>query len=641
MRKFGQLQMLSAILLLSVIFLFAGCSGGVEGVGDLGSVAGIVTDAVTENPLEGVAITVGEKSATTDSQGRYLILSVKQGNYTLTGSLEGYDNYSKEITVQGEQTTVVSFEMTPAGPETGTVTGVVIVAQPLLEDAVRALQPVEGVEVTVGDVTGLTNQQGEYTLEGVLPGTGLDITATREGFEGYEGTVDVTAGETTTYDFSMNPIFYQVNGGWYHSAGLKGDGTVWTWGRNTYGELGNGDDEYNDSNVPVQVVGPEGEGFLTDIISVYARDEYTLALRADGTVWGWGVNYNGQLGNGTYDDSNVPVQVAGPEGEGFLTDVVAIATGYEFAGALRADGTVWTWGDNDYGQLGNGDDEYNDSNVPVQVVAPGTVPTSQGATRSEFLTDIVAIAIGDEFAVALKSDGTVWTWGYNAYGQLGNDDEDVDDSPVPVQVVGHAGEGFLTGITEVKAGWYHAAVLDSNGAVWTWGENLYGQLGNGDDNYEDSYSPVQVLAPGEDGFLTGLKAMDTRGRHTIVIRADDSIWAWGYNEYGQLGNGDDNYENSNIPVRVVGPGGVGFLADIIKVSGGGNHSFAIGTDGTVWAWGRNSNGQLGNGDDGTDENTPVQVVGTPHPWSEITAVTRGVNNVRPAGKPDQGKKPRK
>ncbi|MBF0457838.1 MAG: hypothetical protein HQK99_08090 [Nitrospirae bacterium] len=180
-----------------------------------------------------------------------------------------------------------------------------------------------------------------------------------------------------------------IAGGGRHAIALMSDGTVYTWGRNSEGQLGNGTN--TNSNIPVQVSG------LTGVTAISGGYCHTIALKNGGTVWTWGYNYYGQLGNGTSTNSNTPVQVSG------LTGVTAIAGGAGYSTtAMMSDGTVWAWGYNYYGQLGNG--TSTDSNTPVQVSG---------------LTGVTAIASGVYHTIALRSSGAVWTWGYNGWGPDG------------------------------------------------------------------------------------------------------------------------------------------------------------------------------------------------------------------------------
>jgi alpha-tubulin suppressor-like RCC1 family protein len=274
-----------------------------------------------------------------------------------------------------------------------------------------------------------------------------------------------------------------IAAGEYHSLALKNDGTVWAWGDNRYDQLGNGTTIYS-SDVPVQVVTSAGGPALTGCTKIAGGPFHSLALKDDGTVWAWGYNSNGQLGNGTKTDSNLPVQVVTSVGGPALTGITAIAGGGDHSLALKNDGTVWAWGGNYYGELGNGTN--TDSNVPVQVSG---------------LTGITAIAGGGGGSLALKNDGTVWAWGYNHQGQLGNGTN--TNSNVPVQVAG------LSGITKIAGGGSHSLALKNDGTVWAWGYNYYGQLGNGTNT--DSNVPIQVSG------LTGVTAIAGGDYHSLAI----------------------------------------------------------------------------------------------------------------------------
>ncbi|HYV91991.1 MAG TPA: T9SS type A sorting domain-containing protein [Chitinophagales bacterium] len=350
----------------------------------------------------------------------------------------------------------------------------------------------------------------------------------------------------------------QIAAGNGHSLAICSDSTIRAWGWNVWGQLGNGSN--SDSNVPVQV------SSLTGIIAIAGGSYHSLALKNDGTVWAWGNNNGGQLGTGTGygTDSNIPVEVSS------LTGVITIAGGSYHSLALKNDGTVWAWGDNLFGDLGDGSSGvYAYSYVPVQVNS---------------LTGIIAIGAGADYSVALKNDGSVWAWGWDKYGQLGNGD--TTDSNVPVQV------SSLTGITAISIGWGHSLALKNDGTVWAWGWNQYGQLGNGDTT--DSNVPMQV------GSLTGITAIAAGYAHSLAVKNDGTLSAWGANYYGELGNGTNS--DSNIPVQV------NSLTGIAAIATGYYHSLALKNDGTLWAWGANANGQLGNGTN-TDSNVPVQVMG--------------------------------
>lgn len=329
------------------------------------------------------------------------------------------------------------------------------------------------------------------------------------------------------------------------------------WGDNSAGELGNNTN--SSSNLPVTVSG------LAGVVSMAGGFDHTLALASAGTVWAWGDNQFGELGNGTNVSSGIPVWVSG------FTGAVAVASGGNHSLALTSDGVVWAWGANTYGELGNGTN--GSTNVPTQVNG---------------LSNVVAIAGGgyplggSDTSLALKSDGTVWAWGDNQYGELGVGS--TQNSNVPIQVSG------VTGAVAVAAGAYHSLALMSDGTVWTWGSNQYGQLGNGTNT--DSNVPVQV--PG----LTGIVAIAGGFYHSMALKSDGTVWTWGQNSDGQLGDGGNAI--SNVPLEIGG------LTGIVSIAAGGNNSMALSSSGSAYAWGANKNGQLGNGSQ-TGSNVPVGV----------------------------------
>lgn len=337
-----------------------------------------------------------------------------------------------------------------------------------------------------------------------------------------------------------------------HSLALHSDHTVWAWGYNHYGQLGDGT-VTEISTVPVQALG------LTGAISVAAGDGHSLALRDDGTVWAWGYNFYGQLGNGTNGNgtnSNVPAQVTG------LTGVTAIAAGFDQCLAVKDDGTVWAWGRNNYGQLGDG--THTDRSVPVQ--ASG-------------LAGVLSVAAGKFHSLALMNGGTVQAWGWNTYGQLG--DGTNTNSNAPVQVSG------LSGVTAIASGFYYSLALKSDGTMWTWGDNTYGQLGIGTSGFSANTNvPVQASFSPD----TVIRSIAGGGWHALALQNNGTLWTWGFNTFGQLGNGTN--DDRSLPGQVTTQPGV------LAIAGGSNHSLvATGGDfsGAPWSWGRNFNGQLGDG----------------------------------------------
>ena len=268
-------------------------------------------------------------------------------------------------------------------------------------------------------------------------------------------------------------------------------------GANAAGQLGNGTN--TSSNTPVEV-----SGGGNNWIAIAAGSEHTVALKSDGTLWAWGYNVQGQLGNGTLSDSNTPVEVSG--GDDTWT---AIAAGGYQTRALKSDGTLWWWGSSGTG-FGSGN--------PAQVGSDN---------------DWTAIAAGFDHTVALKSNGDLWAWGWNQYGQLGDGTNETSADPVQVSGGGHEW-------VAIAAGPEHTVALKSDGTLWAWGYNLQGQLGDGTVR-RTSNTPVQDIQK----TITGLPS--PRGSHTVALKSNGDLWAWGWNQYGQLGDGTNTH--SSIPLQ--------------------------------------------------------------------------------------------
>jgi alpha-tubulin suppressor-like RCC1 family protein len=350
-----------------------------------------------------------------------------------------------------------------------------------------------------------------------------------------------------------------VAAGANHTLALKPDGTVWAWGYNGYGQLGNNSN--TSSSSPVQVTG------LSDVVAIAAGALHSLAVKADGTVLSWGYNFNGQLGNNSTTDSWVPVQVQNLTG----SPVVAVAADrynsnfYSFSLALKADGTVWGWGSNLSGQLGSG--AGSPQLTPVQVVG---------------ITGVTRISVGSAHSLALKTDGaaagTVWAWGFNGGGQLG--DGTVTNRATPVS--------GLTGAVGLGGGLFHSMAVKQDGSVFAWGgDTASGLLGDG--------SPGLSLSPVQTGVLTKMRGVAGGSYHSVAVREDGSVWFWG--RYG----GYDPDIQRLLPIPKTG------VASIAAVATGGNHSVVLGFDGSVWTWGENLSGEVGDSTSGNFRTTPFKV----------------------------------
>jgi alpha-tubulin suppressor-like RCC1 family protein len=404
-----------------------------------------------------------------------------------------------------------------------------------------------------------------------------------------------------------------IGAGSTHAIALRSDGTVWAWGHNRNGQLGVGAAE--DFAVrPKPVTG------LNGIVAISAGAWHNLALRNDGTVWGWGYNGTGTLGDGGTTDRFVPVQAIG------LAGATAIAAGGYHSAAARSDGTVWAWGTNIQGQLGAG---AFDPDVHRPQPVPG-------------VTGVRALSAGQTHTLALRSDGSVWGWGYNAWGELGYDNAlyafvneavplpglsgvtDVNAGlSVSFAVAGGNALGWgknnyqqlasgiarpanqttpvlvpgLDGVASIACGRYSSYALKEDGAVWAWGANGWGSLGDG--TAASRSSPVRVtglpaIAAISAGAPIYLFADDEFAVHVLAADRTGAVWAWGANTHGQLGNGELAFTNGNrywtaTPVRLAG------LSGIVAVAAGSFHSFALDSSGRLFAWGDNTDGQLGDG----------------------------------------------
>jgi alpha-tubulin suppressor-like RCC1 family protein len=314
-----------------------------------------------------------------------------------------------------------------------------------------------------------------------------------------------------------------ISPGAWHTLALANDGSVWSWGRNFEGQLGDG------TSVPLRYL-PKRVNGLSNVVAISGAGMLSLTLAGDGRVWTWGINSDGELGDGTTVNHLTPAPVVG------LSGVTAISGGYYHSVARKNDGTAWTWGWNYYGQLGDG--------TTIRRLLP---------TQVRGLTGVTAVAGGYYHSIALKNDGTVWCWGSNSYGQIGNN-SNTALSKVPAPAAG------LANVIAVAAGGEHSLALKSDGTVWAWGRNLEGQLGDGG----TTSRPV----PSQVSGLSGITAIAAGEYHSMALKSDGTVWCWGSNSRGQLGDG--SYANNSVARPVNG------LAGITAIGAGAAHSVALG-----------------------------------------------------------------
>jgi len=413
-----------------------------------------------------------------------------------------------------------------------------------------------------------------------------------------------------------------VSVGDHHSCAVLGNGSTWCWGKNDRGQLGTSQllgqcDGQDCSRLPLQVAS------ITDAASIAAGYTHTCVLTSAGASWCWGSNSHGQLGDGSLVDRSLPVLVSGlgaathldagwnhscarladasfrcwgsivngrlgtghvaeswvPVPVGLTTDASTLTADYRIGCGTLADGTARCWGNNLYGQLGDG--TTHDSSLAKEVVGLG------GVTSISSSSSVPSMSWKQHHTCAGLLDGSAWCWGVNAWGQLGDGQSHQvcigghDCSILPVQVTG------LSGVTAVATGGNHTCAVLDDGTVWCWGNNFSNQLGDNQshvmcyDGHDCSPVPVQVLG------LTGVTDLSAGYVHTCALRNDGTLWCWGSNSFGALGDGTTT--SSGVPVQVVG------IQDGVAITAGGAHTCAIRTDSTAWCWGRNSDGQLGDG----------------------------------------------
>ena len=346
--------------------------------------------------------------------------------------------------------------------------------------------------------------------------------------------------------------------------------TLFTWGYNGGGGLG--DNTILDKSNPVQTV---TGGINWKQISCGAT--YTAAIKTDGTLWTFGENATyGQLGDNTVVSKSSPIQTIT-----FATNWKSVVCGYRHTAAIKTDGTLWVWGDNTYGQLGDNTVALKSS--PVQTIARGF--------------NWKQVSCGYRHTAAIKTDGTLWNWGFNAYGQLGNSTTTSTSSPIQTIAGGTNWKQVFCGNQTVA--------IKTDGTLWCWGVNDLGQLG--DNTVTNRSSPVQTVASG-----TNWKQVSCGYRHTAAIKADGRFWVWGDNFYGQLG--DNTIIKKSSPVQTVA-----FGTNWKSVACGILLTSAIKTDGTLWNWGYHGGYALGDQSGVVGRSSPVQTVAYGTNWKQVAS----------------------
>ena len=423
-----------------------------------------------------------------------------------------------------------------------------------------------GQVVTISGMTSGATMR--YTINGVEPTAADQPIASGASLVVGNYTLKAKAFKSGTTPSATTSATYLVSGsvsapvlaaGVDYSLAIRSDGTAWGWGQNVSGQTGAGNTT-SPQRLPKIING------VTGAAAISGGTEHTQIVTTSGNVAGFGGNGNGRIGDGTTTARLLPTAVTG------VSSIVGIAAGHGHTVALKGDGTVSAWGANTDGQVGD-----------------GTTTDRVSPTSVSGLSSVVEVSAGSSFSLARKQNGTVVSWGRNYYGQLGNGNNTGSSLPVSVSTISTA--------TGISAGWLHALALLADGTVRAWGYNYYGQLGDGTTTHRNA--PVEVAG------LDDVVVVRAGTGFSLALKADGTVWAWGENNYGQLGDGTTTPHSS--------PAQVSDLTGIVAIAAGSSHALAMSSDGTVYAWGRNASGQLGDGTT-TQKLTPFQISGAGMTW---------------------------
>ena len=366
-----------------------------------------------------------------------------------------------------------------------------------------------------------------------------------------------------------------------NSSALTTEGRLFIWGANFWAQLGDG--TRIDSLIPKDITSHFDLDVGEKIISASLATIHSSVLTSEGRVFTWGDNRNGQLGDGTTTNSSTPKDITSHFYLGVGETIITISSGYAHSLAITSEGRVFTWGFNIYGQLGDGTTENSST--------PKDITNQFGLGVGE---TIISINLGDMHSSALTSIGRVFTWGDNNMRQLG--DGTYIDSSTPVEITSQFSLNIEETIKSVSLGRYHSSSITSEGRIFTWGFNMKGQLGDG--TTENSSTPIDITSQFDLGVGETIISINLGEMHSSVITSEGRIFTWGQNDSGQLGNGTYSsgvYDSNSSPIEITTQFYLYAGERIVSVSLGRSHSSALTSEGRIFIWGNNDYGQIGDG----------------------------------------------
>jgi alpha-tubulin suppressor-like RCC1 family protein len=360
------------------------------------------------------------------------------------------------------------------------------------------------------------------------------------------------------------------------SAALISNGRVFTWGSNSSGRLG--DNSTNNRIVPTEITSNFNLDTNDKIVSLSLSWDHSAVISSSGRVFTWGRNNYGQLGDNTILNRSVPTEITSNFNLGSNDKIVSLSLGYYHSSAVSSNGRIFTWGDNGYGKIGDG--ATTSRLIPTEITSNFNLATND---------KIIALSLGWDHSSAVSSTGRIFTWGRNGSGQLG--DGTTTDRLMPTEITSRFALSANDKIISLSLSGYNSSALSSSGRIFGWGDNNYGQIGDGTTN--NRLVPTEITSRFSLTAGDKIISLSLGGDHSSAVSSAGRIFTWGRNSEGQLGDGA--ILNRSVPTEITSRFSLAAGDKIVATSLGSNHSSAISSSGRLFTWGFNGTGQLGNG----------------------------------------------